>query len=104
MGVCLVGVLAVHALSLLLNSALEADFKGLLSALVGLTSHGSLVDKQLAALDEETVDGDDITILEADDVTDVQEVEVEFVGRDFAVGTGASNEDLKFKYGVSGGA
>lgn len=76
MVVGLVSILAVHAFSGLLFSALEADVERFLSTLVGLSSHGGLIHEELLALNKETVDGDNITVLEMDDVTNVQMVEV----------------------------
>ena len=50
------------------SAALHADLNRLLSALVGLTGHGGLVGGDLVAGNEEAVDGNDFSVLQADDV------------------------------------
>lgn len=92
--ISLVSVLGIVPFARTFSSALEANFEGFLSALVRLTGHGSLVGRELVALDEETIDGDDIAVLEVDDITDVQIVDVDFDWLGFAVWSRARNINL----------
>ena len=61
----------------LLGPTHKASVNSLLSALVRLSSHGSLIRGELIAADDEAVDRDHHTILEVENVTNVQMVHME---------------------------
>ena len=65
------------AFRVLIIEAVDALFDWLLLHLVGLASHGRLVERELRRLEEEAVDGDSHAVLDVDDVTDVEVVVVE---------------------------
>ena len=75
-------------------AALKAGLVAVLEALVRLTGHGSLVASQVVGLNANTVDGDDITNLQVDDVTDMEEVDVELFSLTRAVWLKACHGNL----------
>ena len=77
MALSLVDLLQIDETSLV--AAFEADVEGLFPTLVRLSRHGCLVGLKLAGVDDEAVDGDDKTVVQVDDVTDVQEVDMDLL-------------------------
>ena len=61
----------------LFSQTLNTGVYTLLAALVRLSSHGSLVGLELVALEDDTVHRDKHAVLEVNDITDVQVVDMD---------------------------
>ena len=68
--------------------------QGLLTTLIRLSSHGSLVSHHLVARDADTIDGDDVTSLQVHDITDLKLVRVQLLGRNIVILIEACHIDL----------
>ena len=95
-GLSLVNFLVVNVT--LLASTLNASVEGLLSALIRLTSHGSFVGGELVTREEDTIDGDQHTVTEVNDVTDVEEIDMDGEFSGIAIFARAGNSNLISNY------
>ena len=75
----MVGVLGGSVLFVL--TALHANFVGFLSTFVTLTSHSCFVRGELVASEENTINGDFLSVLKDDDIADADEVVVKVIDR-----------------------
>ena len=62
-------------------TALHANFVGFLSTFVTLTSHSCFVRGELVASEENTINGDFLSVLKDDDIADADEVVVKVIDR-----------------------
>jgi hypothetical protein len=80
----LVGIVHLSLLTLLFRESHLADSKDFLLHHVRLTSHGSLINTKLGGLEDDTVNWVGHTVLNVDDITDMQVVVVDLLNCTFA--------------------
>ena len=96
-----IGCVHFVSLSVLLVTSHSAEVHNVFLHFIGLTSHGGLIHGKLGGLEDDTVDGVGHTVLNVDNVTDVEEVVVDLkdlsIAEDTALKIMVRKSDILFK-------